>query len=177
MDKAIRQAVLKDDSIVSQLDLSFAGSGRPKTIQIKLEIDVNPPPGSGEETSYLDFPLDYVVRHQDLPSNFALKIHALLCRGFLKGRDWFDFSWYVSRGVVPNLALLRNALVQAGPWSGDEALSVDLTWLKNALSAAIAQIDWANAAEDVRRFLRPAEQKSLELWSEGFFMAKTQKLG
>ena len=79
--------------------------------------------------------------------------------------------------IVPNLALLRNALVQAGPWSGDEALSVDLTWLKNALSAAIAQIDWANAAEDVRRFLRPAEQQSLELWSEGFFMAKTQKLG
>lgn len=177
MDKAIRQALLKDNSIASQLDLSFAGSGRPKTIQIKLEIDVNPPSGSGEETSYLDFPLDYVVRHQDLPSNFALKIHALLCRGFLKGRDWFDFSWYVSRGVVPNLALLRNALVRAGPWSGDEALSVDLTWLKSALSAAIAQIDWANAVEDVRRFLRPPEQKSLELWSEGFFMAKTQKLG
>ena len=177
MDKAIRQALLKDNSIASQLDLSFAGSGRPKTIQIKLEIDVNPPSGSGEETSYLDFPLDYLVRHQDLPSNFALKIHALLCRGFLKGRDWFDFSWYVSRGAVPNLALLRNALVQAGPWSGDETLSIDLTWLKNALSSTIAQIDWANAAEDVRRFLRPAEQKSLELWSEGFFIAKTQKLG
>lgn len=177
MDKAIRQALLKDNSIASQLDLSFAGSGRPKTIQIKLEIDVNPPSGSAEETSYLDFPLDYVVRHQDLPSNFALKIHALLCRGFLKGRDWFDFSWYVSRGVVPNLALLRNALVQAGPWSGDEALQVDLPWINDALSAAIAQIDWANAAEDVRRFLRPAEQTSLELWSEDFFLAKTQKLG
>lgn len=177
MDRAIRQALLKDNSIASQLDLSFAGSGRPKTIQIKLEIDVNPPSGSGEETSYLDFPLDYLVRHQDLPSNFALKIHALLCRGFLKGRDWFDYSWYVSRGVVPNLALLRNALVQTGPWAGDEALTVDLPWLKNALSAAVGRIDWAMAAEDVRRFLRPAEQKSLELWSASFFLAKTQKLG
>ncbi|HEY1212242.1 MAG TPA: nucleotidyl transferase AbiEii/AbiGii toxin family protein [Bryobacteraceae bacterium] len=177
MDTAIRQALLKDNSVASQLDLSFAGSGRPRTIQIKLEIDVNPPSGSGEQTSYLDFPLDHVVRHQDLSSNFALKIHALLCRGFLKGRDWFDFSWYVSRDVAPNLALLRNALVQAGPWSGDEGLPVDLPWLKNALSAAIAQIDWANAADDVRRFLRPTEQKSLELWSEDFFMAKTQKLG
>lgn len=177
MDTAIRQALLKDNSVASQLDLSFAGSGRRRTIQIKLEIDVNPPSGSGEETSYLDFPLDHVVRHQDLSSNFALKIHALLCRGFLKGRDWFDFSWYVSREVAPNLALLRNALVQAGPWSGDEALPVDLPWVKNALSAAIAQIDWANAADDVRRFLRPTEQKSLELWSEDFFIAKTRKLG
>ncbi|MEO8723359.1 MAG: nucleotidyl transferase AbiEii/AbiGii toxin family protein, partial [Sphingobium sp.] len=97
MDTAIRQALLKDDSIASQLDLSFAGTGRPKAIRIKLEIDVNPPAGSGEATSYLDFPADYEVRHQDLASNFALKIHALLCRGFLKGRDWFDFSWYVSR--------------------------------------------------------------------------------
>jgi predicted nucleotidyltransferase component of viral defense system len=30
----------------------------------------------------LDFPADYQVRHQDLSSNFALKIHALLCRDF-----------------------------------------------------------------------------------------------
>src|SRR3546814_2066680 len=88
MDKAVRQALLKNDSIASQLDLSFAGTGRPKTVRIKLEIDVNPPLGSGEATTYLDFPADYEVRHQDLASNFALKIHALLCRGFLKGRDW-----------------------------------------------------------------------------------------
>src|SRR3546814_10281990 len=99
MDKAVRQALLKNDSIASQLDLSFAGTGRPTTVRIKLEIDVNPPLGSGEATTYLDFQADYEVRHQDLASNFALKIHALLCRGFLKGRDWFDFSWYVSRGV------------------------------------------------------------------------------
>src|SRR3546814_6193915 len=85
MDTAIRQALIKNDSIASQLDLSFAGAGKPKTIRIKLEIDVNPPAGSGEASSYLDFPADHEVRHQDLPSNFALKIHALLCRGFLKG--------------------------------------------------------------------------------------------
>jgi hypothetical protein len=176
MDTAIRQAVIKDDSIASQLDLSFAGRGRPKTIRIKLEIDVNPPMGSGEATTYLDFPSDYEVRHQDLPSNFALKIHALLCRGFLKGRDWFDFSWYVSRGIAPNLVLLRNALLQAGPWAGDETILVDTAWLKAALSTAIERIDWNEAAEDVRRFLRPAELKSTELWSNRFFLAKMEKL-
>lgn len=176
MDSAIRQALIKNDSIASQLDLSFAGAGRPKTIRIKLEIDVKPPAGSGEASSYLDFPADHEVRHQDLPSNFALKIHALLCRGFLKGRDWFDFSWYVAKGVTPNLPLLRTALFQAGPWSGDDHITVDMSWLKEALGSTIAKIDWKAAADDVRRFLRPAELKSVDLWSERFFLAKLDKL-
>lgn len=176
MDKAIHAALLKNDSIANQLDLSFAGQGPRKTIRIKLEIDINPPLGSGEVTSFLDFPLDYEVRHQDLPSNFALKIHALLCRGFLKGRDWFDFSWYVSRDITPNLALLRNALIQKGPWEGDTKISVDIGWLKAALSSTIANINWKEAGDDVARFLRPTELRSVELWSERFFMAKLKKL-
>ena len=176
MDKAIHAALLKNDSIANQLDLSFAGQNRRKAIKIKLEIDVNPPLGSGEATSFLDFPLDYEVRHQDLPSNFALKIHALLCRGYLKGRDWFDFSWYVSRNIAPNLALLRNALIQKGPWEGDTTISVDIGWLKTALSSTIANIDWNEAGDDVARFLRPAELRSVELWSERFFMTKLEKL-
>lgn len=176
MDTAIRAALLKDDSIVSQLDLSFAGTGHRKVIRIKLEIDVNPPAGSGEATTFLDFPADHEVRHQDLASNFALKIHALLCRGFLKGRDWFDFSWYVSRGVTPNLVLLQNALVQAGPWAGHTSLRADMPWLNNSLSSVIGSITWKEAATDVERFLRPGDMKSVDLWSERFFLAKLNKL-
>lgn len=176
MDTAIRAALLKDDSIASQLDLSFAGTGHRKAIKIKLEIDINPPAGSVEATTYLDFPADYEVRHQDLASNFALKIHALLCRGFLKGRDWFDFSWYVSRSVAPNLALLQNALVQTGPWARDPSLKVDMPWLKDSLSSAIQRIKWSEASADVQRFLRPADLKSVDLWSERFFLAKLDKL-
>lgn len=176
MDTAIRAALLKDDSIVSQLDLSFAGTGHRKAIKIKLEIDINPPAGSDEAATFLDFPADYEVRHQDLASNFALKIHALLCRGFLKGRDWFDFSWYVSRGVTPNLVLLQNALVQVGPWARDTSLRVDMPWLNDSLSSAIKSIAWKEAASDVERFLRPGDMKSVDLWSERFFLAKLNKL-
>ena len=176
MDKAVREAVLKDDSIASQLDLTFAGTGRRRTIRIKLEIDTNPPPGSGEGSTFLDFPADYEVRHQDLPSNFALKIHALLCRGYLKGRDWYDFSWYVSNGVSPNLTHLHAALIQAGPWAGQEGLKIDIAWLEDTLRNTIATIDWKAAANDVRRFLRPAEAKTLELWSDRFFLAKLEKM-
>lgn len=176
MDRSVREAILKDDSIASQLDLSFAGSGRARAIKIKLEIDTNPPAGSGEATTFLDFPADYEVRHQDLPSNFALKIHALLCRPYLKGRDWFDFSWYVANRVYPDLPLLAAALLQAGPWPGQVALNVDGDWLFETLKAKIASIDWTAAAADVNRFLRPAEAKSLSLWSERFFEAKLDQL-
>lgn len=176
MDSRIRTALLKDDSIANQLDLEFADQGRSKAIKIKLEIDVKPPPHSGEATTFLDFPLDHEVRHQDLPSNFALKIHALLCRGFLKGRDWYDFAWYVAKGVSPNMPHLQAALLQSGPWANEQTLHVDNHWLEVNLGAAIKAIVWRDAADDVGRFLRPQEAKSLDLWSERFFLAKLAKL-
>jgi predicted nucleotidyltransferase component of viral defense system len=176
MDSRIRTAILKDDSIANQLDLEFTDQGRCKAIKIKLEIDVKPPPLSGEATTFLDFPLDHEVRHQDLPSNFALKIHALLCRGFLKGRDWYDFAWYVAKDVSPNLPHLQAALLQSGLWAGTNGLLVDNHWLEVNLGAAINAIVWKDAADDVRRFLRTHEAKSLDLWSERFFSAKLAKL-
>lgn len=176
MDKRIRAALIKDDSIANQLDLAFTDQGHAKAIKIKLEIDVKPPPLSGEATTFLDFPLDHEVRHQDLASNFALKIHALLCRGFIKGRDWYDFGWYVAKGVSPNLRHLEAALQQSGPWASHNDLMVDAAWLNASLGAVISKINWLEASEDVRRFLRAPEAKSLDLWSERFFLAKLDKL-
>lgn len=176
MDKRIRHAMIKSNSIASQLNLSFPDSNPNRKLRIKLEIDVAPPRYSGEAQTFLDFPLDHQVRHQDLESNFALKIHALLCRGFLKGRDWYDFSWYVSKGVFPNLLHLQDALTQFGPWSKKSELSVDVAWVSHELDAAITTVDWTKAAEDVSRFLRPVEAKSLELWGTPFFISKLKKL-
>ncbi|MCQ8186510.1 nucleotidyl transferase AbiEii/AbiGii toxin family protein [Parvularcula maris] len=176
MDARIRAAVIKDTSVAQQIDLGFADRDPRRKIKIKLEIDVEPPLYSGEDVTFLDFPLDHEVRHQDLASNFALKVHALLCRGFLKGRDWFDFSWYVARGVYPNLPHLEVALSQFGPWSEEEGLRVDPDWLLAALTEKIAEIEWSAAAEDVRRFLKPAQAASLDLWSKRFFLDKLRKL-
>jgi hypothetical protein len=111
-----------------------------------------------------------------LSSNFALKIHALLCRGFVKGRDWYDFNWYVRQGVSPNLPHLRNALIHYGPWQGRDGLDVNLSWLQSVLQQKIGQIDWREAAADVERFLPASEQKSLTLWSERFFLQKLSAL-
>ncbi len=176
MDKAIKTAVIKDSSVVNQLNLSFYKGHPSRKLKIKLEIDIDPPAGSGFEYSYLDFPTDYEVCHQDLSSNFALKIHALLCRGYLKGRDWYDFNWYIKQGTSPNLPLLKNALVQFGPWAGQQNLELDLIWLRETLGAKISRINWQDAASDVAPFLRVTEQKSLSLWSENFFTSKLEKL-
>lgn len=176
MEQRVRKAIVKDTSVANQLDLSFAGRRAEEKIKIKLEIDVEPPADGGESRTFLDFPLDHEVRHQDLASNFALKIHALLCRGFLKGRDWYDFAWYVSNGVFPNLPHLQAALIQFGPWANQDDLSVNDDWLKTTLAEKIISIDWEDAKIDVRPFLKPREAVSLDLWRDEFFLAKLEKL-
>jgi hypothetical protein len=176
MNQRIKKAVIKDNSVTNQLNLAFYNGPSGQKINIKLEIDVEPPAESGYDYTYLDFPTDYEVCHQDMSSNFALKIHALLCRGFLKGRDWYDFNWYIKQGVSPNLPHLKHALLQFGPWADAESLVVDMDWLKNALKEKIEGINWQVAASDVERFLKPAEVESLKLWSEKFFLSKLERM-
>jgi len=175
MDQRIKKALLKDSSVSNQLDLNFYRGQHNQKLTIKLEIDVNPPVESGFDYAYLDFPLDFEVCHQDLNSNFALKIHALLCRPYLKGRDWYDFNWYVKQSVSPNLPHLQAALYQYGPWQGED-IKVDMAWLRTALLKKVSMINWGQAKTDVTRFLNTAEQESLTLWSERFFNQKVENL-
>lgn len=176
MDQRVRKAQLKDNSVCNQLDLAFYRGTAHQKLKIKLEIDVNPAEGSGFEYTYLDFPLDFEVCHQDLSSNFSLKLHALLCRPYLKGRDWYDFNWYVKKHIQPNYTHLQAALYQYGPWEG-QTLTIDKAWLAHTLLGKVAAINWTEAVEDVARFINAAEQQSLQLWSERFFSSKIEHLG
>lgn len=175
MDRNIREAILKNDSVSQQLNLRFSEGMPRRMLRIKLEIDINPPGSSMFGYTYLDFPSDFEVCHQDLPSNFALKIHALLCRPYLKGRDWYDFNWYVKQGVEPNFPHLRAALDQLGPWKGQDA-EVNAHWVVDKLKEKIATIDWKAAATDVQPFLGRLEGESLKLWSPRFFNSKASQL-
>src|SRR3546814_4759350 len=83
-------------------------------------------------------------------------------RPYLKGRDWFDFSWYVANHVPLHLPLLAAALQQAGPWQGKLDMNYDGEWLIDALKEKISSIDWSAAASDVARCLRPTEAKRSE---------------
>lgn len=174
LGKAVKTAFLKADSEGGILVLKDTRTNRPK-LQIKLEIDTNPPYGSEYELKYLDFPLPYSVQTQNLPSLFASKSHALLCRDYTKGRDWYDFIWYVSRQTSINFSLLSKAIEQAGPWK-DQNILVTPGWFLQELKAKINIIDWDDAKRDVARFLRPRELPTLDLWSKGFFLSRADKL-
>jgi predicted nucleotidyltransferase component of viral defense system len=166
---AVQAAFLKTDSIgkVLLLDLPFSRQASRK-IKIKLEIDTNPPAGSTCDTRYLTFPVLSTITTQTLDSGFATKSHALLCRSYAKGRDWYDFVWYVGRRTGLNYRLLGNALRQVGPWAG-QRIKVTRAWYIDALRARIDQIDWRQARADVARFVPAHEQEGLRVWSARFF--------
>ena len=167
---AVRKAFLKTDSVGKVLTLGLPyGRHTRRKIRVKLEIDTNPPEGSGFETGYLYFPRLAPLTVQSLSSGFATKGHALLCRTYTKGRDWYDLTWYTGRRIEPDFQLLSNALRQQGPWK-NERLEVTAAWFLGALREKIRTIDWGVARSDLQRFLPTSEQEGLQLWSEEFFL-------
>lgn len=174
LDAAVKKMFLKDDSIGKLISLSFKHNPRKKHM-IKFEIDANPPPGSTSEIKFLDFPLEFSLVAHDLTSSFAGKCHALLCRGHIKGRDWYDFSWYVANSITPNFKFLEAAINQQGPWS-NQSIQITPEWFYRTMREKIQTIDWKIAAKDVEIFLNPQYKKTLALWSDAFFMSKLEKL-
>lgn len=171
---SIQRLFIKNDSIGKVLDLSFKHQAN-SSLLIKLEIDINPPLGSNSEVKYLDFPLLHTIEAQDLASNFSGKCHALLCRKYTKGRDWYDFLWYVAKKMTPNLHYLQNAINQTGPWEGQN-INVTPEWFIDKLNKKIENTDWHDAANDVERFLNNKDRKQLSLWSKILFRDRANKL-
>ncbi len=174
LSKAVRTAFIKSDSQGGLLLLKDNQTNRPK-LQIKLEVDTNPPLGAQEELKYLDFPMAFSVNTQNLPSLFAGKSHALLCREYVKGRDWYDFTWYVAKKTSLNFDLLSNALHQQGPWQ-NKNINIDADWYTKHLRTKIKNINWEDAKKDIKQFLRAKELPTLELWSKDFFLSRVDKL-
>jgi len=175
-ESAVKKVFIKDDSLGKVLQLThLKGDRSERKIRIKLEIDTNPPLHSSFENKFLDFPFVFSVSTQDLPSLFAGKIHALLCREYTKGRDWYDLIWYTSRKVAVNLPFLAAALEQAGPWKG-QAVVVDTQWCVTELRKKILALNWSEVKADVQRFINPEELPSLELWGTELFLGQVDKL-
>ena len=169
-NSAVKKAFLKDNSIGKQLTLTFpVHEKNRKKICIKLEIDTYPPMGATFDMRKLTFPLHFSIITKDLPSSFSGKMHALLCRSHLKGRDWYDFLWYVENKTPLNFTLLQNAIDQTGPWE-KQKITVDAPWVLEQLRNKIHVIDWKLAKKDVLRFVRDIELPNIEAWSSELFM-------
>lgn len=179
-DSAIESAFLKANTreqlLLIEVGDQMANSiHRDRTLTIKIEIDTDPPTAFDTESRFLLRPIPFSVRALDLPSLFAGKTHALLCRRWktrVKGRDWYDFVWYVGRGTALNLTHLEMRMRQSGHFEGDAPL--DARRLNDLLQATIEGLDVASARADVERFLARAE--AIDIWSKEFFLAVAARL-
>ena len=148
--KVVHSAFIRFPGLLNELGLS---PHRDEVLSVKIEVDTNPPQGAGLSSTVVRRHVILHLQHHDRASLLAGKLHAVLQRPYLKGRDLYDLVWYLSDPdwPSPNLALLNNALRQTG-WQG-EAL-VSSTW-REAVRRRLQNVRWENVLADVRPFLEP----------------------
>ena len=179
-ESAIRSAFLKGNTKEHMLlfyaaDSAAAGIAGNETIKIKFEVDTNPPAGASFEHKYRLLPAPYDISLYDMPSLFAGKAHAVICRAWksrVKGRDLYDYVFYLSRGAALNTEHLKARLVQSDAWKAEDAFTIEDA--RKLLCARFDEIDYSQAKKDVRPFIK--DTASLDLWSADFFKQITEAL-
>ena len=144
-------------------------------IKIKFEIDVNPPSYAIFERKYRLQPMPYEVNMYDETSLFAGKLHAVIGRSWhnrVKGRDLYDYVFYMSRRTKVNIKHLQARLVQSGHLGAEQELTLD--GLKQLLCERFAEIDFEQAKADVLPFIK--DTVILNIWSTDFFQQITGDL-
>lgn len=174
----IESAFVKGDTKEIILDCfpddTLKTDGKMKETKIKFEVDIDPPAGAKYELQSKIAPLYHEVKLYDLPSLYAGKLHAVLARNWktrTKGRDLYDFVFYVQKEIPVNMELLKNKLIASGNLKEDEKF--DLAKLKKMLKNKFEQIDFEDAKKDVERFLK-ADSRELEPWSKEMFINITE---
>lgn len=137
-------------------------------IQIKLEVDIDPPPHSRFENQLVLNPVTFYVLTLHKSDLFAGKMSAILFRawkGRVKGRDWYDLIWYIQNRVPLSLSYLEACLKQSRNLGPNE--TIDRNRLLEMLNVKIQSIDWESAKADMRSFI--SDPQRLEIWSPQFF--------
>ena len=180
IDSDIRSAFLKGNTrehmlvfyADERLARSFSGND---TIKIKFEVDTTPPAFATFERKYRLLPIPYEVNLYDMPSLFAGKLHAVICRAWksrVKGRDLYDYVFYLSQGTPVNLRHLNARLVDSGFDGAREDMT--LGEIKDILHRRFESIDYDQARQDVLPFIK--NPSAVEVWSKDFFIAITDGL-
>ena len=146
-----------------------------KNIKIKFEVDINPPSGAKYDLKYKLLPSPHQVKLYDEASLFAGKIHAILCRNWnyrTKGRDLYDYIFYLSKNISVNLELVKEKLIDSNVLKGND--NFDINVLKEMLTAKFNEINYNDAKEDVIAFIE--DKDSLNLWTKEFFIEITKNL-
>lgn len=162
----VESAFLKDNTDV--YDVTFQTE---KSVKIKIEVDTQPPLKFDTEQKLLLLPKSFMVRCYTLPNLFAGKMHALLYRTWknrVKGRDWYDFEWYIRHNTPLNFNHLHERTLQFN--QEDISMELSLEKLKQRFSTA----DINQVKADVLPFVRnPME---LDIWSNDYFLQLASKI-
>lgn len=137
-------------------------------VQIKLEVDTDPPFHNRFENRLVLNPVTFYVLTLHKSDLFAGKMSAILFRawkGRVKGRDWYDLIWYIQNKVPLSLSYLEACMKQAGNLGINDSL--DQRQLIHMLRTKILSIDWESAKADVRSFI--SDPFKLDIWSSQFF--------
>ncbi len=173
-DSGIWSAFLKGNTLslilgIHETKPTIKGINPDQKIQIKLEIDIDPPLSHLPIESKLVLnPLPFYVGTYAIVDLFAGKMHAALCRKWqkrVKGRDWYDLIWYIQSGIPVNLSHLRERMRQTKHLQLEEKFGEKE--LLDRLHKRIGEIDWELAKSDVSTFI--ADKGKLALWSSSFF--------
>lgn len=179
-DSNIRSAFLKGNT--KEHILSFYRDEREaekinpsEVIKVKFEVDTDPPAFASFENKYRLLPSPYMVKLYDMPSLFAGKLHAVICRSWknrVKGRDLYDYIFYLSRNAPVNMRHLKARLADSG--YTDENFNLTREALISMLNERFASIDYEQAKRDVLPFIK--DKSKLDLWSAEFFIEVTKNI-
>lgn len=162
----VESAFLKDNTDVYNLTFQTE-----KSVKIKIEVDTHPPLVFQTEQRLSLLPFSFMTRCMTLSCLFAGKMHALVYRAWnnrVKGRDWYDFEWYVRKGVHLDFRHLQERIRQFG---GGE---VSLEEFKEKLRERLATADIKQVKNDVRDFLiNPSE---MDIWSNEYFLQLSEMM-
>ncbi len=162
----VESAFLKDNTQL--YDVAFQTE---KSIKIKIEVDTNPPLMFDTEQKLLMKPYSFMTRCFTLPDLYSGKMHALVFRNWktrLKGRDWYDFEWYVRNDVPLDFLHLQEIIKE---FSGEEMSREKFMQL---LNERLATADMKSVLEDVTRFVRNPNE--LKIWSNDYFLELAKKI-
>jgi len=157
----VQSAMFKFNDLLSDLGLS---SQKGEKLSVKLELDTNPPPGWNTEISLVNRYFVFTVTHFDLPSLFALKLHACFYRKYTKGRDYYDLLWYLGKKLLPNFRLLNNAIEQ----TKNRRLNIDEANFEGFLRERLREVDFAKVRKDADRFIE--DKNELKLLDGGLIL-------
>ena len=156
----VESAFLKDDTEV--YDVAFRTE---KSLKIKIEVDIQPPLKFQTEQKLLLRPFSFMTRCFTLPDLYAGKMHALVFRTWknrVKGRDWYDFEWYLKNGIKLDFTHLQERIRE---FNGIEVSKEEFILL---LKERLASTNIDLVKQDVEPFVKNSE--SFEIWSNDYFL-------